>query len=480
MRSQFLLRVSNPLAHSYLKRISLVGIILILCACESGGPSVDAIRADGELRVALASIPPTYSLESGEILGFDYDLLREFCTNLGVLLKVTMVDTRVQAKALVVERKVHLAAGLIPISDTPNPNIRFGPSYSVLEAQLIYRSGTQRPRSVHDLVGAKVEALAGGLGDVELARLTLIHKDLAWKTPSEVSSEQLLARVNAGTIDYAVIPSTDFMALRLKYPRLDIGFTLGEPHATAWILPGTSRLSVDRALIDFFSRSKNNGLRKSLWYRYYALYEHFDFVDARAFLRGYDERFLPLRQYFVDAGTATGMDWRLLAALSYQESHWDPDARSPTGVRGLMMLTRSTADQLQVSRMDPQQAVAGGARYLVELRDRLPTSILGDDRLWFALAAYNIGLGHVEDARVLTQARGGNANLWRDVRRYIPLLSKDSIAATTRHGKARGGEPVHFVANIRRYFDAMRQLESRSVSAENLKKTADVGVSNVL
>ena len=225
MRSPLLLRNSTDLAYSYVRRICVATLMITLCACESGGLSVDAIRAGGELHVALVSVPPTYHLERGEIVGFDYDLLREFCMNLGVRLKITTVDTRVQAKALVADRKVHLAAGLIPVSGNPHPNIRFGPSYSVLEAQLIYRGGTQHPRNVHDLIGTKVEALAGGIGDFELARLALKHKDLRWETSSAVSSEQLLSRVNAKTIDYAVIPSTDFMALRLKYPRLEIGFT---------------------------------------------------------------------------------------------------------------------------------------------------------------------------------------------------------------------------------------------------------------
>ncbi len=464
----------------FIKRALVLGVLILLGACESRGPSIEALRAGGELRVALVSVPHTYYLDPGGIFGFDYDLLREFCAHHDIRLRVAMVENRAQAKELLIKRKVHLAAGLIPVGELKHPRLRFGPSYSIIQAQVIYIGGTRRPRNINDLVGAKIETLAGGLGDIELTRLAKSDDKLSWRAIDTVSSEQLLARVNSGKINYAVIPSTDFMMLRLKYPRLEIGFNLGDPHATAWALAGRSQLSLDRALINFFVHSEKEGLRERLWDRYYGHHGEFDFVDARAFLRGYNERFPELRQYFLDAGLASGMDWRLLAAMSYQESHWDPNARSPTGVRGLMMLTARTAKRLQVSRLDPAESVAGGARYLANLLQRLPRSIVDDDRLWFALAAYNVGLGHVEDARALTQTRGGDPNRWREVRRYLPLLSKPSIAATTRYGRARGGQAVHFVTNIRRYFDAMRQLERRSVSPENLRQIVGADTANVL
>ena len=464
----------------FISRAFLLGILTLLCASESRGPSIEDLRAGGELRVALVSVPHTYSLEPGGILGFDYDLLREFCAINNLRLRVSMVDNRAQAKDLLIERKVHLAAGLIPVHDLKHPRLRFGPSYSMIQAQVIYVGGTRRPDTVEDLAGAKIETLAGDLGDTELTRLAKSHDNLGWRALDDVSTEQLLSRVNAGKINYAVVPSTDFMVLRLKYPRLEIGFALGDPYATAWGIASQSQLSLDRALIDFFVDSEKVGLRERLWDRYYGHYGEFDFVDAHAFLRGYNERFPTLRQYFLDAGSAVGIDWRLLAALSYQESHWNPDARSPTGVRGLMMLTARTAKQLQVSRLDPAESVTGGARYLADLLQRLPRSIVDDDRLWFALAAYNIGLGHIEDARVLTQTRGGDPNSWREVRRDLPLLGKPSIAAATRYGSAPGGQTVHFVTNFRRYFDAMRQLERLSDTPDNFSETLGADISNFL
>ena len=126
--------------------------------------------------------------------------------------------------------------------------------------------------------------------------------------------------------------------------------------------------------------------------------------------------------------------------MSYQESHWDNEAKSPTGVRGLMMLTERTAKQLRVSRSNPGESVHGGSRYLADLRERLPASIAEPERTLFALAAYNVGLGHLEDARVLAERGGLDPNAWSDVRRELPLLADPEVAKVVRHGRARGAE----------------------------------------
>lgn len=435
-----------------------------LTACDQHGPSLDALRAGGELRVALVSVPHTYYLEPEGILGFDYDLLRAFCDEYGIRLKVTLVASRALAIKRVVEKKVHLAAGLLPVTAEPGTMIRFGPSYAMLHTQVIYRGGESRPESVADLAGTTVETVAGGGGPIELAKLARTEPALQFAAPDDSSSEHLLAKLDAGRIDYAVIPSLDFDVLRSKYPTLDIAFDLGPPRAAAWALSERFEPSIDNAIVDFFAAAEHAQLRKNLWYRYYGHYEDFDFVDARAFLRAYDERLPEFRDLFRSTAAAIGIDWRVLAALSYQESHWNPAARSPTGVRGLMMLTRRTAAALGVSRNDPAESIAGGGRYLADLIARLPESIAGEERLWFGLAAYNIGLGHLEDARKLTQQAGRNPDLWHDVRRDVGLLSQPRVAKKTRYGRARGGETLQFVANIRRYLDTIRLLERREVA----------------
>ena len=151
--------------------------------------------------------------------------------------------------------------------------------------------------------------------------------------------------------------------------------------------------------------------------------------------------------------------------MGYQESQWDPDAVSPTGVRGLMMLTEDTANFLDVNdRDDPTQSIFGGALYYSQLFAQLPESIKDPDRGWMALAAYNIGLGHLLDARMLTQEVGGNPNHWLEVRNSLPLLTQARWYSRTRHGYARGYETVNYVGNVRNYYDMLTWITNGAPS----------------
>ena len=184
--------------------------------------------------------------------------------------------------------------------------------------------------------------------------------------------------------------------------------------------------------------------------------DRFDYIQARVFIEHIETRLPQYRHWFREAAAEIGVDWRLLAAVGYQESHWDPAATSPTGVRGLMMLTEETARSLNVAdRLDPRASIFGGARYFVWIRNQIPARILEPDRTWFTLAAYNVGMGHLEDARILTQMHGKNPDSWNDVREHLPLLTQAKWYSRVKRGYARGWEPVRYVENIRGYMDIL-------------------------
>jgi len=150
------------------------------------------------------------------------------------------------------------------------------------------------------------------------------------------------------------------------------------------------------------------------------------------------------------------IDWRLLAAIGYQESHWNPKAISPTGVRGIMMLTRKTATELGVNRLDPASSIEGGAKYYSQILNKMNPDIPQPDRSWLAMAAYNIGYYHLQDARRITRLRKQNPNYWLDVKKSLPLLTQKKWYSKTRYGYARGYEPVQYVENIRSYYDILK------------------------
>ena len=195
--------------------------------------------------------------------------------------------------------------------------------------------------------------------------------------------------------------------------------------------------------------------------------DEFDYVDMRSFVRRIKSRLPALRPLFEQAAQEYDIPWTLLAAQAYQESHWNRRARSPTGVRGIMMLTQRTARELGVkSRLDPEQSIMGGAKYLYRLQKRIPDTVVGQDRWWYALAAYNVGMGHVHDARRLARKLERNPDSWLELRGVLPLLSQKKYYKDLKYGRARGSEPVTYVNKIRSYQNILHAQLARNAQAD--------------
>jgi membrane-bound lytic murein transglycosylase F len=224
-------------------------------------------------------------------------------------------------------------------------------------------------------------------------------------------------------------------------------------NSLSWAFPKRYDRSLVERAEQYFAFIRENGDLDRIEDRYYRQMKRFDYVGTRRFIRDNVETLPRYKGIFERTASDLQMDWRLLAAIGYQESHWDPMAVSPTGVRGIMMLTRNTAAIMGIDdRIDPTQSIQGGGAYFARIERQLPDSITGPDRTWFALAAYNVGYGHVQDARILTRQQGKNPNLWAHVKKSLPLLTQHQWYSTTRHGYARGWEAVLYVENIRNYY----------------------------
>ena len=181
-------------------------------------------------------------------------------------------------------------------------------------------------------------------------------------------------------------------------------------------------------------------------------------LEEKIFLRQAERRLPRYQNVFEREARRRGLSWELLAAQAYQESHWNPRARSYTGVRGIMQLTQATSYSLGIkNRLDPVKSIAGGARHLSMLHKQLPLHIQEPDRTWIALAAYNIGMGHINDARRLSFRLGKNPDRWDEFKDVLPLLAKKTYYRTLRHRYARGWEAVRYVERIRAYWSILHR-----------------------
>lgn len=439
----------------------VIVIALLLGTCATTPTQLEQIKQIGELRVVTRNSATTFYLGAEGPTGLEHELAGLFAQELGVQLNMYAPDSFGAVLPTVVSGNAHFAAAGLSITEPRKALLRFAPPYQQVTQQVVYRYGSPVPREPEDLIGKQLEVVAGSSHDEQLAKLQKQYSEIEWAANPDVESAELLLKVAQGEIDYTIADSTEVALNQRYYPELRVGFALREPEPIAWAFLRTKDDSLYQAAVKFIEKLRDDGRLAQLLDRYYGHTEEFDYVGTRIFMRHIDSRLPAYRALFEEAGAQHGVDWRMLAAIGYQESHWNPGAISPTGVRGIMMLTKVTAHQLGISnRIKPENSIFGGAAYIANLHAQIPERIPEPDRTWMALAAYNVGMGHLEDARILTEVNGGNPDRWMDVRESLPLLSQKKWYRQTKHGYARGMEPVIYVENIRSYYDILVWITS--------------------
>lgn len=434
----------------------MIGCTVLISTCAQPPSLLDEVRALGELRVITRNSPTTYYTGSNGPEGPDYDLVRGFAESIGVELNLETSPRFADLIPAVESGHAHVAAAGLTVTPDRARRVDFGPSVQNVRQFVIYKLGTGRPRSIDDLLGRKIEVISGSSYVDTLKDVQQVQPDLVWTENPHADLAELLVAVADQEIEYTIADSTLFKIYRNFVPEIRVGFEIRMGDSLAWAFPKRH----DRSLIEraeaYLTEIKQSGEYDKIMERYYGHTQRFDYVGTRTLLRDYRRRLPRYREMFEASGRDTGIDWRLLAAMGYQESHWKPSAVSPTGVRGIMMLTARTARVMGVEdRTDPLESIRGGAEYLVRIKARIPDTIAEPDRTWFALAAYNVGLGHLQDAREIARQVGADPDSWIDVRNSLKRLAQHNWYSKTRHGYARGWEPVLYVENIRNYYDIL-------------------------
>ena len=439
-------------------RLAALALTLAMAACSRPVPPPET---SGELWVGTRNSPTSYYIAAnGEPAGFEHDLIQAFSTSQNWSLNWKEKNRPDALFDLLDSHHIHMAAAALPRAVVKDRHLIAGPVLFETPVHIVYRISDKRPRNMAELSGKKLALIIGSGHTPILMRLKRKHPQLAWAALENVWPEELLAQLQAGKYDAVVINGMDFDPMRNVYPELAVAFDIGDTQKIVWALPTRSSQALRNALARFVEQAKKDGTIKRVYERYFGHVRKLDSSDILGILQRRPQRLPAIRQHFHEAQTLTGIDWRLLAAIGYQESQWNPLATSPTGVRGLMMLTGETADRMGVKdRLNARQSILGGARYLALMKDSLPARIPEPDRTWLALAAYNQGQGHMEDARRIAQARGGSPDDWADVKEALPYLSRGTYSKVMKYGYARGGEALHFAENIRNYYDILLRLE---------------------
>lgn len=431
---------------------------LTLALLLSGCSRLDPPEKRGELVVAVLPDVVFYQEagEGEEASGIEYDLARAFAEDLRLRLRFVPVRDGTELLDLVRRGRAHLAIAA-PVQAGVG-DIRYTSPLRESRQLLVQHGDSILHDDVESLAGQRVEVLPG---TPEAAALRRLQGRTALSIDEVAAGNEvdLLERVADRRAEIAASDRAHFDVAANFYPDLAVAFELPDTVAYAWAFAAENDALRLRAE-DFIARIRGDGRLARLNDRYFGHINRIDAENMSQFLHLAQTQLPHYRAEFHQAQLLTGIDWRLLAALAYQESNWNPLATSPTGVRGMMMLTGDTADRLRVSnRLDARQSIRAGARYLADLIDSMPAGADDKDRNWLALAAYNLGLGHFNGAVAIAKGLGRNPASWYEMKTVLPLLARPRYYARLKSGKARGGEAVILVENIRTYYDVLTRFE---------------------
>jgi membrane-bound lytic murein transglycosylase F len=436
---------------------TIVSAVLTLSSCAPPPTTLEQIAARGELRVATLNSPTTYYLGAQGPEGLEYALASAFAEQLGVRLAMRPYANEQELMRALESGAADIVAAQITYRGDWERFAFASRPYDQVAQLVVHARGTLKPRKLGDLVGRRIVVTQGSPQATELELLREgIPLELEWTEMPPRSVDRPLDALATGDADVAIVDALGFRYIREAYPEIQSAFELAHGRSVQWIVRrGSHGL---RGAIDAFlgSQAAIRLIAAATVEPPVRAEPRMPFVTARAFRMHTESRLPLLKPWFEEAARETGLDWRLLAAIGYQESKWDAEAVSPNGAMGVMMLMPKTAESVGVTDpFDARQNILGGARYFIEVREKIPARISEPDRTSLALAAYNVGFGHLEDARIITQMRGGNPDKWADVRGNLPLLAQEGWYLRVQRGYARGWEPAQFVGRVRQYLSVL-------------------------
>ncbi|GLS89663.1 membrane-bound lytic murein transglycosylase F [Psychromonas marina] len=432
--------------------ISISLTILLLSACNPfiQTSNLEKIQKRGDIIMGTINSSLTYGYDGTNYTGLDYELAKQFASYLNVKLTIKEYASLDELFLALDEEQVDFLGSGLTLTPNRAEKYRSSPPYYYVSQKLVYHKGTYRPREIAD-INAPVSVLKNSSHEETLNTFAKDNANIEIVVSNDQDQEALLLKVAEKEIKFAIVDSSTLAQKQRYYPVLAEAFTILEKQPVAWLIKKEQDDTLYAGMIEFIGNKYNDQTIAKLEEKYFGHVGHFDYVDTRIFLRRI-EKTLPKYEALFKKYETPEVSWQLLAAVSYQESHWNPLARSPTGVRGMMMLTLDTANYVGIkNRLDVEQSIQGGAKYLTQQIKRLPNSIIEDEKVWFALASYNIGFGHLMDARRITTMKKQNPNSWTNVKDNLPLLHQREWFQKTRYGYARGREAQHYVNNIRQY-----------------------------
>ena len=418
--------------------------------------TLQKIQKTGVITVATRNTPDCYYLYRDQPMGFEYELARAFAEYLGVRLQVRVYDQWADMVAALRNGSAAFIAASMPVTPKRQTQVAFSDGYMQVDQHIITHRKNSGIKAAADLSGKTIDVRKGTVYQQRLIELKNQGIDLAIRLHDDLPVEELIQKVADGEIDFTIANSNIISINRRNFPGAVSTVSINEDMQLAWAVYPKSKKLLDQ-INAFFSMINQNGKFDELYNKYYGDVEDFDYVDLEAFHSRVKDHLSRYSPFIKAAADKHGFDWRLIAAQIYQESHLNPWAKSQAGASGLMQILPSTAKDLGVADLfDPVQNINAGVKHLKDLYDHFDRAH-GEDRLLIALAAYNVGQGHVADARDLAKKRGLDPEKWESLSKTLPLLQYRKYYMNTQYGFCRGLEPIRYIKQILIYYDVLKR-----------------------
>jgi membrane-bound lytic murein transglycosylase F len=457
---------SPAVAASGIALLLAIPLLTTLAACSRAPEpgALNEIRLRGELRVVTVNSPTSYYLGTHGAEGLEFGLAKAYSKRLGIPLVITPAADMASMRAALASGEADIAAAQLTADDSWLKVGDAAEPYEEVEQLVVYKRGENRPKGTIQLENARLAVRAGSAQERVLQKLKgTVAPNIDWVATAPVSADPM-DDVESGQANYAIVDAREYSFSRHLYPNVAVGFTLPATRPAQWIVRKNAP-DLLKSVNQFFQEVRHSGLLAQLSSEATGDDRDFDYLESRTFQAHIAVRLGAFRQFFEEASARSGVDWRLLAAIGYQESKWDPKAQSGDGALGVMMLTEDTATAMGIKdRTNPQQNIFAGAKYFAEVKEKIPGRIKEPDRTWLALASYNVGFGHLEDARILAQSRGRNPDSWTDVRECLPLLAQERYYLQAKRGYARGWEPAQFVDRVQRFLTLLEWAPTEAIA----------------
>ncbi len=418
------------------------------------------IKKTGVLRMITSDAINTYHLYNEEPTGFEYDLAMAFADYLNVELDIVTPGWNNMFSYLEEGKGDFIAAGLA-ITRERLEKVAFSIPYQTTQQHIIHHQMIFGPKNIDDLTYRTIHVSRGTAYQSRLEQIKDSGVELNYILHDNIPTEELIRMVHNREIRFTVAVDNIAYLNQRYYPDIRIGIPIAEKESLAWAVnkDKDGELMLEQ-INKFFLYANETGLLQQIHNKYYANIEETDPYDLKRFHKRITSRLPKYQKMIMEESLKYGLDWKLVAAVVYQESHFNPNAKSFTNVRGLMQVTNVTAQEMGIrNRLNPSQSIKAGIKYLNKMIKKFDYIETEYDRLLFGLASYNVGYGHVSDALDIARNLGLDNTKWQNLKTTLPLLSKSKFYKKTKYGYARGWEPVQYIERILTYYDILKQKE---------------------